>query len=102
MLTNPQVPTYDGTSLVPWSGQPGVGDAGPLTVNGELAKLAHNVTFGHGLHGGIHWRSDSDASMLLGEAVAISFLQDLACSYAEPVNVTFTKLDGSPVTIKNE
>jgi hypothetical protein len=101
VLTNPQMPNYDGTSLTPWTGQPGTGDAGPLTVNGELAKLAHNITFGHGLHGGIHWRSDSDASMLLGEAAAISFLQDLACSYAEPVDVTITKLDGTTVTIKN-
>ena len=101
VLSNPQLPGYDGTSLMPWSGQPGAGEPGGLTVNGELAKLAHNITFGHGLHGGIHWRSDSDSSMLLGEAVAISFLQDLACTYAEPVNITITTLDGSAVTITN-
>jgi hypothetical protein len=39
--------------------------------------------------------------MLLGEAVAISFLQDLACTYAEKFTITFTKLDGTPQTISN-
>jgi hypothetical protein len=39
--------------------------------------------------------------MLLGEAVAISFLHDLACTYAEPFTVTCTKLDGSLATITN-
>ena len=53
-------------------------DTGMMTVSGELNKIAHNITFGHGLHGGIHWRTDSDQSMVLGEAMAISFLQDKA------------------------
>jgi len=101
ILNNPVMPSDDGTELVPWNGNPALGDAGPLTVNGELHKLAHNVTFGHGLHGGIHWRTDSDASIALGEAVAIRFLQDLACTYAEPFKITFTKIDGTPQTITN-
>jgi hypothetical protein len=74
---------------------------GSLTVNGELHKLAHNITFAHGLHGGIHWRSDSDSSIQLGEAVAISFLHDLACTYAEPFKIAITKLDGNPETFTN-
>lgn len=94
VIPHPQVPSSDGTALEPWSGE-------KLKVNGELHKLAHNVTFGHGLHGGIHWRSDSNVSMVLGEAVAISALQDLACTYAEPFLVSFTKLDGSMATITN-
>ena len=88
------MPNHNGTALVPWTGQPGTGQPGSLTVNGELNKLAHNVTFAHGLHGGIHWRSDSDASIQLGEAVAISFLHDLVCTYAEPFKITITKVDG--------
>lgn len=100
-LTNPQMPNYNGTALVPWTGQPGTGGIGSLTVNGELNKLAHNVTFAHGLHGGIHWRSDSDASMQLGEATAISFLHDLACTCAEPFKITIKKLDGNPETFTN-
>jgi hypothetical protein len=63
--------------------------------------LAHNVTFGHGIHAGIHWRSDSDSSMVLGEAIAISALQDRAQCYNEKFTVTFTKLDGTIATITN-
>jgi hypothetical protein len=98
------MPSSDGLALVPWSGQPGTGavpPGGDLDLNGELAKLAHNITFGHGLHGGIHWRSDSDSSMLLGEACAISFLADLVCTYAEPVKITITLLDGTTHTFQN-
>ena len=101
VIPNPMMPTSDGINLLPWNGDPNLGGPGPLTVNGELHKLANNVTFGHGLHGGIHWRTDSDASMTLGEAVALSFLNDLACTYAEPFKVTITKLDGTTATITN-
>jgi len=97
VIPNPLVPTNDGLSLVPYTGQ----DKGRLTVNGELNKLAHNVSFGHGVHGGIHWRSDSDCSMLLGEAFAISVLQDKAHTYNEKFTVRFTKLDGTIATISN-
>ena len=99
VISNPQVPSRDGLSLKPYSYTST--DAGLMTVEGELNKLAHNVTFGHGLHGGIHWRSDSDDSMLLGEAVAISVLQDLAHTYNERFKVQFRKLDGSTATIQN-
>ncbi len=99
VIPDPQVPAGDGLSLTPYSYSST--DAGLMTVGGELNKLAHNVTFGHGLHGGIHWRSDSDDSMLLGEAVAISVLQDLAHTYNEKFKVSFTKLDGGQATIQN-
>src|SRR5262249_42334798 len=72
VIPHPVVPASDGLSLVPYTAP----DAGTLTVNGELAKLAHNVSFGHGIHAGIHWRSDSDTSILLGEQVALAFLRD--------------------------
>ena len=88
-------------SLSPWDYNPATGEPGVLTVNGELHKLAHNVTFGHGLHGGIHWRTDSDASIALGEAVAISFLTDLVCTYEEPFSITITKIDGTTHTFTN-
>ena len=98
VIPNPLVPSSDGLSLVPYTGS----DAGQITVNGELNKLAHNVTFGHGIHPGIHWRSDSDASMVLGEAFAISVLQDKAACYNEKFTVSFTKLDGTTATIGNQ
>lgn len=95
---NPVVPSSDGLSLVPYTGS----DAGQMTVAGELNKLAHNVSFGHGIHAGIHWRSDSESSMLLGEAMALSFLQDRAHTYNEKFTVQLTKLDGSVATISNQ
>jgi len=98
VIPNPMVPTDDGLSLASYTGS----DAGQMTVNGELNKLAHNVSFGHGIHAGIHWRSDSDSSMLLGEAFAISVLQDKARTYNEKFTVSFTKLDGTTATISNE
>jgi hypothetical protein len=95
---SPMVPTSDGLSLGPYNGT----DAGQITVNGELNKLAHNVSYGHGIHAGIHWRSDTETSMLLGEAMALSFLQDRARTYHEKFTVQLAKLDGSTATISNE
>jgi len=77
-------------------------DAGELTVNGELNKLGHNVSFGHGIHAGIHWRSDTDTSLLLGEAVALSMLGDKGQAYNEPFTVSITKFDGTTATISNK
>jgi membrane-associated phospholipid phosphatase len=98
VIPNPVVPTSDGLSLVPYTGW----GANQLTVNGELNKLGHNVSFGHGIHAGIHWRSDSDTSLLLGEAVALSFLRDRAKTYNEPFTVRLTKFDGTTATISNQ
>jgi hypothetical protein len=98
VIPNPLVPSSDGTSLLSYTGS----GAGQITVGGELNKLARNVLFGHGVHADIHWRTDSDYSMLLGEAMAISYLNDLAQTYHEKFSITFTKLDGNPVTISNE
>jgi hypothetical protein len=98
VIPDPQVPSEDGLCLLPYGGS----DARQLTVNGELAKLGHNVSFGHGIHAGIHWRSDTDSSLLLGEAVALSFLKDKARTYNEPFTVKLTKFDGTTATISNQ
>ena len=98
VIPDPVVPTSDGLSLVPYTGA----DAGELTVNGEINKIGHNVSFGHGIHAGIHWRSDTDTSLLLGEAVALSFLRDRAKTYNEPFTIHLQKFDGTTATISNE
>ncbi len=98
VIPNPIVPGSDGLSLLPYTG----GDAGQITVNGELNKLANNVSFGHGIHSGIHWRSDTDSSIKLGEALAISVLQDRALTYNEKFTVNLTKIDGTTATISNQ
>jgi hypothetical protein len=48
----------------------------------------------------VHWRSDGDQSLLLGEAIAISILRDQRRTYNEPFNgFTFTKFDGETITV---
>ena len=92
------VPSEDGLSLVPYTGA----DRDNLTINGELSKLAWNVTVGHGIHAGIHFRSSSYYSILLGEQLAISVLNDRANSYAEPFTISITKFDGTSETFSNQ
>src|SRR6266481_1229821 len=98
VIPNPVVPASDGLSLLDYTGA----DADQLTVNGELNKLGHNVSFGHGTHAGIHWRSDTDTSLLLGEAVALSMLSDKGQAYNEPFTMSITKFDGTTATITNK
>jgi hypothetical protein len=93
VVANPVQPDpADPTRLVPYSGP-------PLTVGGELNKLAVNFGFGRNW-AGIHWRSDAAASMALGEEVAIGMLRDERMTLREPFEgFSFTRFDGSRVTI---
>src|SRR5271157_594961 len=91
-------PSADGLSLVPYTGA----DRDQLTINGELAKLGCNITFGHGIHAGIHFRSSSLQAMLLGEQLGLSILQDRAAGYNEPFTINLTKFDGTTATISNQ
>ena len=91
-------PSTDGLALNTYTGT----DRNSLDINGELNKLAYNVSFGHGIHAGIHFRSSTYWSILLGEQVALSVLQDRAKSYNEPFTVHITKFDGTTATISNE
>ncbi|MCC5642985.1 vanadium-dependent haloperoxidase [Nostoc sp. CHAB 5824] len=93
VIPSPVVPDpNDPTKVISYSGP-------PLTVGGELNKLATNYAIGRG-HGGIHWRSDGSAALALGEEVAISLLRDERLGYNEIFNgFTFTKFDGTRVTV---
>ncbi len=51
-------------------------EAALLTVEGELNKLISNIGTGRNI-AGVHFRSDAEASDVLGEQVAIRILQDL-------------------------
>src|ERR1700704_5058157 len=92
------VPSVDGLSLNPYTGA----DRDTLDINGELNKLAFNISFGHGIHAGIHFRSSTVWSILLGEQIGISILNDRAKSYNEPFKIPITKFDGTTVTISNQ
>jgi hypothetical protein len=91
------VPSSDGLALNTYLG----GDRDNLDINGELSKLAFNISFGHGIHAGIHFRSSTYWSILLGEQVALSILDDRAKSYNEPFTIKITKFDGTAATVAN-
>jgi hypothetical protein len=95
VLPNPVVPDATGTSLVPYVAPAG---EAPLTVGGELNKLAFNIGMGRDA-AGIHWRSDIDEGNKLGEAVALGFLRDEKETFNEPFTVSFTRFDGSTFTL---
>jgi hypothetical protein len=92
------VPSDDGLSLNIYTGS----DNDSLDINGELSKLAFNISLGHGVHAGIHFRSSTFWSILLGEQITLSVLNDRAKSYAEPFTITITKFDGTLAKISNE
>lgn len=92
-INNPVQPNRDGTALVPYTGP-------PLTIGGELNKLAHNLSLGRDMSG-VHWRVADDLNGLFqGEAVAIRLLTEAKATYPEP-NATFTltKFDGTTIVI---
>ena len=92
------VPSDDGLSLNTYIGT----DRDSLDINGELSKLAFNISFGHGIHAGIHFRSSTFWSIMLGEQIALSVLRDRAKSCNEPFTITITKFDGTTATISNQ
>jgi membrane-associated phospholipid phosphatase len=71
----------------------------PLTVGGELNKLASNIATGRNISG-VHWRTDGVEAIKLGEAVAISMLRDMRETYSEPFEgFSLTKFDGTTITV---
>jgi hypothetical protein len=93
VIPNPVQPDpNDPTKLIPYTDK-------PLSVGGELNKLALNSTFGR-VQSGIHWRSDAAAALALGEAVAISILRDERLTFLEPfAGFTLTKFDGTKISV---
>lgn len=91
IVKDPVVPNADGTALVPYVGA-------PLTVLGELNKVARNVAVGRN-GAGVHWRTDALGGMKLGEDVAISIMQEHKLTYNDNVEMTLTKFDGTKTLI---
>jgi hypothetical protein len=89
VIPNPVEPSAGGLHLQDYDGP-------PLTVGDELNKLAFNIGMAR-VMAGIHWRSDVIEGNRLGQAVAISILQDMEPAYNEPFGgFTLTKFDGTP------
>jgi hypothetical protein len=94
VIPQPLVPDITGTVLLNYTG-PDV-----LTVGGELNKLMWGVGNGR-VVAGVHYRSDTIASLKLGEQVAIELLRDYLHTFNEPfVGWTFRDVEGATVNIK--
>jgi hypothetical protein len=91
-LPAPVQSSTDGQTLLPFVGP-------SLTLNGEINKLASNVAIARNI-AGVHYRSDGDQGILLGERVAVQFLRDQATTYNEPIGRwTITGFRGDEIVI---
>ncbi|MBX2831377.1 MAG: vanadium-dependent haloperoxidase [Rhodospirillales bacterium] len=69
-----------------------------LTLQGELDKLAANISIGRNM-AGVHYYTDYYESLRLGERVAVGILQEQMNNYIEPVTMSFTDFDGHKVKV---
>lgn len=103
----PQEPDADGIGVHDYTG-------GSLTVGGELNKLVANISLGGRSGAGVHYRSDSDEALRLGETIAIGLLQEQMRTYNEgrvsdadvppptPPSFTLTRFDGTAIKIRHD
>jgi hypothetical protein len=96
VIENPVTTNDKGTALVPYvapAGEP------PLTIESELNKLASNISLGRDI-AGVHYRTDGDLGIALGEKYGISILEELVETYNEDFEGFFLrKFDGTEITI---
>ncbi|MEN7344138.1 MAG: vanadium-dependent haloperoxidase, partial [Pseudomonadota bacterium] len=74
-VPDPVQTSAGGLKLAPFFGE-------PLTIGGELNKLASNIALGRDI-AGVHWRTDGTEGLLVGEQVAIGLLRDIKRTYNE-------------------
>ena len=87
------VPDATGSALVGSTG----GDF--LTLEGELNKLAANISIGRNM-AGVHYYSDYYDSLRMGEQIAIGILEEQALCYpADPFILTLPTFDGDTIRI---
>ncbi|MEL3972128.1 vanadium-dependent haloperoxidase [Rossellomorea oryzaecorticis] len=92
VIPDPVIATSDGLQLIDYEGP-------PLTVGGELNKLAYNIANGRDA-AGVHFRASGLNGLNLGEQAAIGILRDYKATYNEDFEgFTFTKFDGRTITI---
>ena len=92
LIPNPVQANESGLTLLPVPGP-------RFTIGGELNKLAANIGLGRD-YAGVHWRSDTTESLKLGEAIAISILQNVKTTTNRNfAGFSLTKFDGTIVTV---
>lgn len=74
------------------------GQLGKLTVEGELNKLASNISIGRNW-AGVHYFSDYYESILLGEQIAIGILEEQKLMFNENFSMSISKFNGETIRI---
>ena len=87
------VPTPDGSQLTKIDVT-----GGTLTVEGELNKLASNISIGRDW-AGVHYFSDYIESLRMGEQIAIGILEEQKLTYGENFSMTVPLFDGGSIRI---
>lgn len=74
----------------------------PLSVGGELNKLAANISIGRNW-AGVHYFSDYEQSLYMGEEIAIGMLQEQSITYNPLENATMSlkKFNGENIRIRD-
>lgn len=70
----------------------------PLTLEGELNKIASNISIGRNW-AGVHYFSDYIESIRLGEKIAIGILEEQKLTYGENFSMTVPLFDGGAIRI---
>lgn len=71
----------------------------PLTLEGELNKLAANISIGRNM-AGVHYFSDYYDSLRMGEEIAIGMLEEQALCYpTDPFVMSLPTFDGETIRI---
>ncbi|MEM1230667.1 MAG: vanadium-dependent haloperoxidase [Pseudomonadota bacterium] len=92
VIPDPVVANDRGDALDPYGGA-------ALTLGGELNKLANNVALGRDA-AGVHYRSDGEDGLLVGEQQAIVLLQESTLALNEFFEgFRLTRFDGSRIRI---
>ncbi len=92
VIPDPVVANDRGDALDPYSGP-------ALTLGGELNKLANNVALGRDA-AGVHYRSDGEDGLLVGEQQAVVLLQESTLALNEVFDgFRLTRFDGSRIRI---
>jgi len=69
-----------------------------LTVEGELNKLASNISIGRNW-GGVHYFTDYYESLLMGEQIAIGILEEQKLLFKENFSMTLPLFNGNTIRI---
>ena len=70
----------------------------PLTVEGELNKIASNISIGRNW-AGVHYFTDYIESLRMGELIAIGILEEQKLTYGENFTMTIPLFDGGTIRI---